>query len=97
MAKYDDRDIYRAQYRQLVRLLEEAAFSLEEGSAQVRARRREMLCQTHTERFRSSLIALISIFLRPILTLGAHVMFESVDWTDFGGVVDSRPVRPACR
>ncbi len=51
--------------------------------------------QTYTDRFRSSLIALISIFLRPILTFGAHVTLESVDWTEFGGVMDSGPV-PAC-
>lgn len=37
MTEDDDRDIYRAQDRQLVRFLEEAAFSLEEGSAMVSA------------------------------------------------------------
>jgi hypothetical protein len=37
------------------------------------------------------LIALISIFLRPMLAFGAHVTFKPVDGTDFGGVMDWRP------
>jgi hypothetical protein len=37
------------------------------------------------------LIALISIFLRPMLAFGAHVTFGLVDGTDFAGVIDSRP------
>src|ERR1700722_10709752 len=48
-------------------------------------------CHTYTDRFLSSLIALISIFLRPMLAFGAHVTFELVDGTDFKGVMDSRP------
>jgi hypothetical protein len=35
-------------------------------------------------------MALISIFLRPMLALDAHVTFEPVDATDVGGVVLSR-------
>ena len=42
---------------------------------------------TYTERFRSSFIAFISIFLLPMLTFGASV--EPVFETDLGGVVDS--------
>lgn len=52
----------------------------------------EKFAQTYTDRFRSSLMALISIFLRPILTFDAHVTFEPVDATDFEGVVLSRPI-----
>jgi hypothetical protein len=75
-----------------MRFLEEAAFSLEESSVRVRSElKAKTLCHTYTDRFRSSLIALISIFLRPILAFGAHVTFEPVDGTDLAGVMDSRP------
>ena len=80
-----------------MRLLEETAFSLEEGSAMVSVGRSESGCQTHTDRFRSSLIALISIFRRPMLTFGGHETFEAVDWTDFGRVVTRGQLRPVSK
>jgi hypothetical protein len=53
-----------------MRLLEETAFALEDGtmgwSADASTASR-IVQDTHTERFRSSLMALISIFLRPMM------------------------------
>jgi hypothetical protein len=81
LAKDEHGDIDRAQYGQLMCLLEEAALALQEG-ARVRhissvscsksefgSKREPVGCEwrTYTERFLSSLMALISIFLRPIL------------------------------
>jgi len=78
MSEDDNRYIDRTQDRKLVRLLEETAFALEEGSDTITYQYTvEYLvwwctCKgcwrsTYTERFLSSLIALISIFLRPII------------------------------
>jgi hypothetical protein len=72
VAKDDHGNVDRAQNRQLMRLLEQASFALEKGSTQTRQRllwgpaRGMGRTKTYTERFRSSLMALISIFLRPI-------------------------------
>jgi hypothetical protein len=75
MAEDDHCDIDRTKDRQLVRLLEEAAFALEESavhklSVAARAFKRVF---AYTERFLSSLMALISIFLRPMMDVHAHV------------------------
>lgn len=68
MAEDDDRDIDGTEYGEFVRFLEKAAFPFQKGtrwriSAYVPVRG---MHETYTERLRSSLIALISIFLRPM-------------------------------
>jgi hypothetical protein len=52
-----------------MRLLEQAAFTLQEGAihGQYQSRRASYRADAYTERFRSSLMALISIFLRPMV------------------------------
>jgi hypothetical protein len=74
----DDRDINLAEDRKFVRLLEEASLSLEESPIYLVSIKKLTECDscirwnqsrlrsTYTERFLSSLMALISIFLRPI-------------------------------
>lgn len=71
MAEDDDSDIDGTEDGELMRFLEQTTFSLQECTAS-----KEMISQclidglaapTHTERLRSSLMALISIFLRPIV------------------------------
>lgn len=82
LAKDENGNIYRAKHRELMRLLEKTALALQEGAG-VRhvvsggsmgelsqAGRRG--AESYTERFLSSLIALISIFLRPILRGWRH-------------------------
>jgi hypothetical protein len=98
VAEYDDRHIYRTQYGQFMRFLEEATFALEKGpcDGQREDEKFKRFGHTYTDRFRSSLIALISIFLRPMLGFGAHVTSERVGGTDFGGVMDLRPTFLAC-
>jgi hypothetical protein len=67
IAKYDDRDIDGAEDGQLMRLLEQTAFALEESSVDVSKLIASRLARTtYTERFLSSLMALISIFRLPI-------------------------------
>lgn len=66
--KYDDCDIDGTKHRQLVRFLEQATLSLEERSASlISLRSQSHASDTYTDLLRSSLMALISIFLRPIL------------------------------
>jgi hypothetical protein len=75
MAEDDHCDIDRTKDRQLVRLLEEAAFALEESAVHklsVAARAFKQVF-AYTERFLSSLMALISIFLRPMMDVHGHV------------------------
>lgn len=79
MAEDDDGNVNGAQHRQLVGLLKQAAFAFKESSALRRQfyralqDGRHVQIRTYTERFRSSLMALISIFLRPILqTVSSH-------------------------
>ena len=78
MAKDDDSDIDGAEDSELMSLFEETAFSLQKGTENRNmsampnnpgARRiiPKATNKTYTERLRSSLIALISIFLRPML------------------------------
>ena len=71
MAEDDDGNVDGAEHRQLVSLLEQAAFALQEGAVtgqfQPQALRQARLRAAYTERLRSSLMALISIFLRPMV------------------------------
>ncbi len=72
-AEDEDGDVDGAEDGELVGLLEEAAFPLEKSATRDRSARRLAQqgagerARAYTERFLSSLIALISIFLRPIL------------------------------
>ena len=77
MAKDDDSDIDGAEDSELMSLFEETAFSLQKGTENSNMsampdnpgapRNPRATNKTYTERLRSSLIALISIFLRPML------------------------------
>lgn len=78
MSEDDHRYVDRTQDRKLMSLLEETAFALEEGSDTITYQYvveylvwwctcKGCWRSTYTERFLSSLIALISIFLRPII------------------------------
>ena len=74
MPKDDDSDVDRTEYGKLMGFLEETAFAFQEctepnvsdltGALSVRL--------AYTERFRSSFIALISIFLRPMVSINEH-------------------------
>jgi hypothetical protein len=72
ISKDYDRDIDRAENGKLMRLLEQATFALEERSVGKGTDQRGFSedfatrLMTYTERFLSSLMALISIFLLPI-------------------------------
>ena len=71
MAKDDHGNVNGAEHGKLMRLLEKTALALEEGAmrslADVSPVYRALCRSTYTERFRSSLMALISIFLRPMV------------------------------
>lgn len=86
MTENDDGDVDRAKYRQLVRFLEEAAFAFEEGAVGKMSVvfKRVDLEAAYTDLFRSSLMALISIFRRPIVYIArACVVFDqTVQLTD---------------
>lgn len=81
VAKDEDGHIDGTQDGELVCLFKQAALSLEKRSAREEIsqlwrddwgiRRKRSRDKTYTERFRSSLMALISIFLRPIFALFA--------------------------
>ena len=76
VAEDDDGDLDLAQDGQLVGLFEQAAFALEKGAVGAVSRRRASAAGTegtYTERFLSSLMALISIFRRPMAA-------GEVDW-----------------
>lgn len=82
VAEHDHGDVDGTEDGELVCLFEQAAFPFEECSVGDgrehggRARRggsEAAWPDTYTERLRSSLIARISIFLRPILPCGTHV------------------------
>jgi K+-sensing histidine kinase KdpD len=69
VAEDDDSNVDGAEHRELMRLLEQAAFALKEGAVpgQYQSRQASYRADAYTERFRSSLMALISIFLRPMV------------------------------
>lgn len=68
VAEHKDGYIDGAEHRKLVRLLEQAALALEKGPMFVSCIFPIAAWRgTYTERLRSSLMALISIFLRPIV------------------------------
>lgn len=73
MAEYYDSDVDGAENGKLVSLLEQTALALEEGAAwkgqRTGLKERDATVESgaYTERLRSSLMALISIFLRPIV------------------------------
>jgi len=69
VAEDDDGDVDRAQHGELMRLLEQAAFALQESAAQGQRWIAAHGKTTYTERLRSSLMALISIFRRPMVTV----------------------------
>jgi hypothetical protein len=78
MTEYDDSYVDRAKYRKLMRLLEKAAFAFEESTVDNGQSPSNVfvLVAAYTDRLRSSLIALISIFRRPIVyVVGACVAF----------------------
>lgn len=71
MTEDDDGNIDGTEHGQFMCLFEETAFSLQERTIIEHSQSASSTSpvarhQTHTERLRSSLIALISIFLRPI-------------------------------
>jgi hypothetical protein len=72
VAEDDDSDVYRTQDRELMCLLKQTTFPFQkrpgEGSKMtlVFCFHGSASARTYTERLRSSLIALISIFLRPM-------------------------------
>lgn len=70
MTKYYDSDVDRTQHGQLVSLLEQTALAFEKRPNDTVSQRRlgRNIEGTYTERLRSSLIALISIFLLPMLS-----------------------------
>jgi hypothetical protein len=79
VAKDDDGHVDGAEHRELMRLLEQAAFALQKGAVQGQcwfghARRVEQSSggRAYTERLRSSLMALISILRRPMVTVDAQ-------------------------
>lgn len=77
MAKDDDSDVDGTEDSELMSLLEETAFPLQKGTEKSNMSAMpdnpgapkipRATNKTYTERLRSSLIALISIFLRPML------------------------------
>lgn len=76
MTKDDDGDIDRTEDGEFMGFLEETTLSFQKGSRKEQVSRRAMKwklrCKqdkAYTERLRSSLIALISIFLRPIVKI----------------------------
>jgi len=69
IAKDYDRDIDRTEDGELMRLLEQATFALKKrsvGETVISLHSPEGSANTYTERFLSSLMALISIFLLPM-------------------------------
>lgn len=101
LAKDEDGDVNRAEDRELVCLLEQAAFALEECA--VVWRQLVSRCfggqgesRTYTERFLSSLMAFISIFLRPMLASFGWFVSTKTDGRsrlfpgDYGRVANGR-------
>lgn len=76
VSKYYDRDVDRAEDGKLMCLLEEPTFTLQERSARgmsvTSASEWKIITTTYTERFLSSLIALISILRRPMMNARAE-------------------------
>jgi hypothetical protein len=72
VAEDDDGDIDGAEDGQLMGLFEQAAFALQKSAGRSGSARALWAwgLATHTERLRSSLMALISIFLRPMVESG---------------------------
>lgn len=93
MTEYDDSDVDRAKYRQFVRFLEEAAFAFEEGAVGKMsvAFKRFDLDAAYTDLFRSSLMALISIFRRPIVYI-ARACVAFIQTVQLTGVLSGRVV-----
>lgn len=94
-AQDDDGHVNRAEHGQLMSLLEEAAFPLQKGAgrgglASVGRALAGRRGASYTERFLSSLMGLISIFLRPILTVARGRdagRYRDYGWIRLGVVV----------
>ena len=72
VAENDDGHVDGAEDGQLMRFLEQTTFAFEKGAVIIKSGRwlSSKGSMTYTERFRSSLMALISIFLLPIVSVG---------------------------
>jgi hypothetical protein len=83
-----DCDIHRAEDGKLMRLLEQSTFAFQESAVEVHVsviRTFGDVSTTYTERFLSSLMALISIFRRPMMNATRQSRVLGVDseaWSD---------------